>query len=55
MDEMKVKEILSKQLELLAEASESKPFNLPDLSVAMCEIADRLKKEQSPISHLEGS
>ena len=55
LDKKKVKEILGKQLELLAEVSESKPGNLPELSVAMCEIADRLQEAQSPISCQEGS
>ena len=38
MGSTKVKEILGKQLELLAEVSESKPENLAELSAAMCEI-----------------
>ena len=50
MDQTQIKEILGKQLELLAEASESKPSNLLELSVAMCEIADRLEEVQDPIS-----
>ena len=49
MENAKVKEILSKQLELLAEVSEGKPENLVDLSAAMCEIADRLVKAQDPL------
>lgn len=50
MNESRVKEYLSKQLELLAEASESKPENLPDLSIAMCEVADRLAEAEDPLS-----
>lgn len=49
MDAAKVKEILGKQLELLAEVSEGKPENLAELSAAMCEIADRLVEVRDPI------
>ena len=49
MDTAKVKEILGKQLELLAEVSEGKPENLAELSVAMCEIADRLVEVRDPL------
>ena len=49
MDTAKIKEILGKQLELLAEVSEGKPENLSELSAAMCEIADRLVEVQDPI------
>lgn len=48
MDE-KVKEILGKQLELLAEVSEGKPENLADLSAAMCKIADKISEVRDPI------
>lgn len=47
--EEKIKEILGKQLELLAEVSEGKPENLVELSVAMCKIANRLAEVRSPI------
>ena len=50
MDSTKIKEILGKQLELLAEVSEGKPGDLTDLSVAMCEIADRLMEVQDPLT-----
>ena len=53
MDNAKVKEILGKQLELLAEVSEGKPENLADLSVAMCEIADRLVEGRDPLTQWE--
>ena len=49
METAKVKEILGKQLELLAEVSGGKPENLPELSAAMCEIADRLVEVQDPL------
>lgn len=49
MDSTKVKETLGKQLELLAEVSEGKPENLAELSMAMCEIADRLAEVQDPL------
>lgn len=49
MDQKQVKEILGEQLELLAEVSKGKPGNLPELSEAMCEIADRLKEVYDPI------
>lgn len=49
MEKAEVKEILSKQLELLAEVSESKPENLAELSAAMCKIADRLVEVQDPL------
>lgn len=51
MDQKQVKEILGEQLELLAEVSKKtgKPGNLPELSEAMCEIADRLKEVYDPI------
>lgn len=52
MGSTKVKEILGKQLELLAEVSESKPENLAELSAAMCEIADRLKEVRDPLTQL---
>ena len=51
MDEKKIKEILGQQLELLAEVSKSKPKNLMELSLAMCELADRLEEARDPISH----
>lgn len=53
VDNAKVKEILGKQLELLAEVSEGKPENLADLSVAMCEIADRLVEGRDPLTQWE--
>lgn len=49
MDQKQVKEILGKQLQLLAEVSEGKPENLAELSAAMCEIADRLVEVRDPI------
>lgn len=51
MDQKQVKEILGKQLQLLAEVSKktSKPENLAELSAAMCEIADRLVEVRDPI------
>lgn len=49
MDTAKIKEILGKQLELLAEVSDGKPENMAELSAAMCEIADRLVEVQDPI------
>ena len=49
MDSTKVKEILGKQLELLAEVSEGKPENLAELSAVMCEIADRLEEVRDPL------
>ena len=49
MDSTKVKETLGKQLELLAEVSEGKPENLAELSMAMCEIADRLAEVRDPL------
>lgn len=49
MDTAKIKEILGKQLELLAEVSDGKPENLAELSAAMCEIADRLAEVQGPL------
>ena len=49
METAKIKEILGKQLELLAEVSEGKPENLSELSAAMCEIADRLVEVQDPL------
>lgn len=55
MDQKQVKEILGEQLELLAEVSKKtgKPEELPELSEAMCEIADRLKEVYDPIIHRE--
>ena len=53
MEQKQVKEILGKQLELLAEVSKGKPDNLPELSEAMCEIVDRLKEVYDPIIHRE--
>ena len=52
MGSTKAKEILGKQLELLAEVSESKPENLAELSAAMCEIGDRLKEVRDPLTQL---
>lgn len=49
MGSAKVKEILGKQLELLAEVSEGKPENLAELSAVMCEIADRLEEVRDPL------
>ena len=51
MEQKQVKEILGRQLELLAEVSEGKPDNLPELSAAMCEIADRLEVICDPLIH----
>ena len=53
MDQKQVKEILGEQMELLAEVSKKtgKPEELPELSEAMCEIADRLKEVYDPIIH----
>lgn len=55
LDQKQAKEILGKQLELLAEVSKktSKPEVLPELSVAMCEIADRLEEICDPLIHRE--
>lgn len=54
MDNTKVKEILGKQLELLAEVSEGKPENLAELSAAMCDITDRLAVVQDPLIRVLG-
>lgn len=55
MEQKQVKEILGRQLELLAEVSKktSKPEELPELSMAMCEIADRLEEICDPLIHRE--
>ena len=55
MNESRVKEYLSKQLELLAEVSKDKPTNLPELSIAMCEVTDRLTEIRDPLNRLECS
>lgn len=52
MNEREIKTMLGQQMELLAEASKGKPNNLAELSVAMCEIADRLERLE-PFSYLE--
>ena len=51
--ECAIKEILGKQLALLAEVSESKPGNLAELSTAMCMIADRLMEAKDPFIQQE--
>lgn len=53
MGQHDIKTMLGQQMELLAEASKSKPDNLAELTVAMCEVADRLKESREPFSHLQ--
>ena len=53
MDQKQIKKILGEQLELLAEVSKGRPDNLPELSAAMCEIADRLEEICDPLIHRE--
>lgn len=51
MERKQVKEILSKQLQLLAEVSKkSQPEHLPELTLAMCQVADCLKEEYVTVS-----
>ena len=49
MERKQVKEILSKQLQLLAEVSKKSQLeHLPELTLAMCQIVDCLKNESEP-------
>lgn len=51
MERKQVKEILSKQLQLLAEVSKkSQPEHLPELTLAMCQVTDCLKEEYVTVS-----
>lgn len=52
MTNQEIKEILGKQLELLAEVSDGKPGNLAELSSAMCKIADRISEVRDPLTQL---
>lgn len=49
LERKQVKEILSKQLQLLAEVSKkSQPEHLPELTLAMCQVVNCLKNEREP-------